>query len=214
MDSVSYTVGVIYGEGLKANLNTFPGGELNLRLLVEGFVNATIGDPSTLMINPNEAQAFVQAHIEEYTRKAAEAAKEAETRFLAENKSKEGVITTESGLQYKVLKLGEGDHPALTDKVTVHYTGKLLDGTVFDSSEERGEPATFGLSQVIPGWTELLQLMPLGSRYMAWIPSSLGYGERGAGERIKPYSTLIFEVELLGIEVVKPETESEGTDVQ
>jgi len=211
VDSVSYAVGVIYGTGLKANLNTFPGGELNLKMLVEGFVNATVGEPASVKINQNDAQAFVQSYIEEYNKKAAEAAKAAETRFFAENKTKEGVITTESGLQYKVLKLGEGDKPTLKDNVTVHYTGRLLDGTVFESSEERGEPVTFGLEQVIPGWTEVLQLMPLGSRFIAWIPSELGYGARGAGDKIAPYTTLVFELELLGIEVAKADS-TKGAD--
>lgn len=120
--------------------------------------------------------------------------------FLAENKSREGVITTESGLQYEVITLGTGNKPTIHDKVKVHYHGTMIDGTVFDSSIERGEPITFALTQVIPGWTEGLQLMPVGSKFIFYIPYNLGYGEQQVGP-IAPYSTLIFEVELLDIEV-------------
>ncbi len=119
--------------------------------------------------------------------------------FLAENKKKEGVIETASGLQYKVVTMGTGAKPSATDRVKVHYHGTLLDGTVFDSSVERGEPITFGLNQVIAGWTEGVQLMPIGSKFIFYIPSNLAYGDRAAGS-IKPGSTLIFEVELLDIE--------------
>ena len=120
-------------------------------------------------------------------------------KFLAENALREGVIVTESGLQYEVIKMGKGRKPSATDHVKVHYHGTLIDGTVFDSSVERGEPITFGLNQVIAGWTEGLQLMPVGSKFKLYIPQELGYGSRNAGS-IPPYSTLIFEVELLGIE--------------
>jgi FKBP-type peptidyl-prolyl cis-trans isomerase FklB len=120
--------------------------------------------------------------------------------FLAENQSREGVITTESGLQYEVITLGTGIKPTIHDEVKVHYHGTMIDGTVFDSSVERGEPITFALTQVIPGWTEGLQLMPVGSKFIFYIPYNLGYGEQQVGP-IAPYSTLIFEVELLSIEV-------------
>lgn len=119
--------------------------------------------------------------------------------FLAENAKNDSVIQTESGLQYMVLKEGTGAKPGPTDEVTVHYTGKLLNGTVFDSSVERGEPATFALNQVIPGWTEGLQLMSEGSKYRLFIPSELAYGSKGAGEDILPNSTLIFDVELIKV---------------
>lgn len=122
------------------------------------------------------------------------------TRFLAENRNQEGVKTTSSGLQYKVLKEADGPQPAASSTVTVHYTGKLLDGTVFDSSVERGEPASFGLSQVIAGWTEGLQLMPKGSKFRFFIPFNLAYGEAGSPPKIPGYSTLIFDVELLKID--------------
>lgn len=119
--------------------------------------------------------------------------------FLAENKENEGVIETASGMQYKVITMGTGEKPGPTDKVTVHYHGTMIDGTVFDSSVERGEPITLGLNQVIAGWTEGLQLMPVGSKFIFYIPSNLAYGDRAAG-KIKPGSTLIFEVELLDIQ--------------
>ena len=118
--------------------------------------------------------------------------------FLAANKLREGVITTESGLQYEVIKQGKGPKPTADSKVKVHYHGTLIDGTVFDSSVDRGEPIEFSLNQVIKGWTEGVQLMPVGSKYKFYIPQDLGYGSRAAGQ-IPPYSTLIFEVELLGI---------------
>lgn len=120
--------------------------------------------------------------------------------FLAENGAKEGVKTTASGLQYKVVKEGKGKKPSATDRVVVHYEGKLLNGTVFDSSRERGSPVTFPVNQVIPGWTEALQLMPEGSRYILYIPPNLAYGTKGAGQKIGPNSALIFDVELLRIE--------------
>ena len=122
-------------------------------------------------------------------------------KFLAENKTKEGVQTTASGLQYRVIKEGKGAIPTKDDKVKVLYTGKTIDGTVFDSTDNRnGEPATFGVGQVISGWTEALTMMPVGSKWEIFIPQELAYGASGAGSSIKPYSALIFEVELLGIE--------------
>ena len=120
--------------------------------------------------------------------------------FLEENAKNDSVVQTESGLQYMVLKEGKGAKPGPTDEVTVHYTGRLINGTVFDSSVERGEPATFPLNKVIPGWTEGLQLMSEGSKYRLFIPSELAYGEKGAGQQILPNSTLIFDVELIKVE--------------
>ncbi|SMO66887.1 FKBP-type peptidyl-prolyl cis-trans isomerase FklB [Saccharicrinis carchari] len=125
--------------------------------------------------------------------------KKAGDEFLSQNADKEGVVTTASGLQYEVLKEGKGPKPTAEDKVKVHYHGTLLDGTVFDSSTDRGEPATFGVTQVIPGWTEALQLMPVGSKYKLYIPGDLAYGTRGQGQ-IGPMQLLVFEVELLDIE--------------
>jgi FKBP-type peptidyl-prolyl cis-trans isomerase len=122
--------------------------------------------------------------------------------FLAKNKQKEGVQTTESGLQYELIEKGTGASPDENDMVTVHYTGKTVNGNVFDSSVERGEPVTFGVNQVIPGWTEGLQLMQEGGKARFYIPSELGYGERGAGPDIPPHSALIFDVELISVEKV------------
>ena len=121
-------------------------------------------------------------------------------KFLADNKTKEGVKTTASGLQYKVIKEGKGEIPTETSRVKVHYKGTLIDGTEFDSSYKRNEPATFGVNQVIKGWTEALKLMPVGSKWELYIPQELAYGDRQTGGQIKPFSTLIFEVELLDIE--------------
>lgn len=124
---------------------------------------------------------------------------EANNNFLEENGKREGVVTTASGLQYEVLQEGAGPKPEATSRVTVHYEGRLTDGKVFDSSYKRNQPATFGVRQVIPGWTEALQLMPVGSKWRLFIPSELGYGARGAGSSIPPHAVLIFDVELLGI---------------
>ena len=145
------------------------------------------------------AQKRIQAEKDVEMKKQYSGAIAAGERFLAENKAKEGVFVTPSGLQYKIIKEGNGPKPSLSDKVKVHYRGSLIDGTVFDSSVERGEPLVFGVGQVIAGWTEALQLMPVGSKWMLYIPYELGYGSREAGQ-IKPFSTLIFEVELLDIE--------------
>ena len=124
---------------------------------------------------------------------------EEQEKYLQDNAAKEGVITLPSGLQYLVLKAGDGEKPGARTMVTVHYEGSLIDGKVFDSSYKRGNPATFGVHQVIPGWTEALQLMPVGSKWRLFIPSSLGYGARGAGGSIPPHATLIFDVELLSM---------------
>ena len=206
VDSACYSIGVLNGSGLKESMSQFPGGKYNLQAIAEAFTHALTGNAETLLINHEDAQNYVQAFLMEMTVKEAEAAKEEEMHFMAENKSKEGVITTESGLQYKILTKGEGDKPSINDRVSVHYTGSLLDGTIFDSSIERGEPISIGVGQVIEGWTEVLLLMPLGSKFIAWIPSELGYGAQGNG-RIKPNSTLVFELELLSIEVIESENE-------
>ena len=198
-DSACYAIGMSHGLGLRDQMATFPGGQANFHAVAEAFVYAITGDIEALQINPELAQAFLQAYIMESTTKEAEAAKIEEALYLAENKTREGVITTESGLQYKVVKQGEGKKPTIDDKVTVHYIGILLDGTIFQSSYERGEPLTMDVTQFISGWAEGLQLMPIGSTYVFWIPSELAYGEQGKG-RIKPNTMLIFEVELLGIE--------------
>jgi len=197
VDSVSYAIGVSTGLGYKENLKTLPGAEANVDALIAGFVQAIKGD-STKM-NMEEAREYMQKYFVEASAKEANKTKEEGEKFLADNKTKSGVITTESGLQYQVITEGTGAKPTAEDHVKVHYTGTLLDGTKFDSSIDRGEPAEFPVSQVIKGWTEGLQLMPVGSKYIFWIPSDLAYGDRGAGQMIKPNSTLKFEVELLEI---------------
>ena len=199
IDSTSYAIGISTGAGYKENLKTLPGGEANVDDLIAGFIQAIKGDSSAMKMNPQQAQQYLQTYFVEAQAREAKKTKEEGDKFLAENKTKEGVITTESGLQYKVEKEGTGAKPTATDKVKVHYTGTLLDGTKFDSSVDRGEPAEFGVGQVIKGWTEGLQIMPVGSKYIFWIPAELAYGERGAGQDIKPNSVLKFEVELLDI---------------
>lgn len=146
-----------------------------------------------------EFQQELQVIQTEIAEKTAAQAKGVGEAFLAENKDKDGVVVTESGLQYEVLVEGDGEMPTADSTVTVHYTGTLTDGTVFDSSVERGEPATFPVKGVIAGWTEALQLMAVGTKLRLTIPSDLAYGERGAGQQIGPHSTLIFEVELLEV---------------
>lgn len=200
-DSVSYAIGISTGAGYKENLKTLPGDPANVDDLIAGFIQAIKGDSSAMKMTPQAAQAYVQTYFMEASARDAKKTKEEGEKFLAENKSKKDVFTTESGLQYQVVTEGTGDKPTATDKVKVHYTGTLLDGTKFDSSVDRGEPMEFPVNGVIKGWTEVLQLMPVGSKYIVWIPSDLAYGERGAGQDIKPNSTLKFEIELL--EIVK-----------
>ena len=198
-DSVSYAIGISTGAGYKENLKTLPGDPANVDDLIAGFIQAIKGDSSAMKMTPQAAQAYVQTYFMEASARDAKKTKEEGEKFLAENKSKKDVFTTESGLQYQVVTEGTGDKPTATDKVKVHYTGTLLDGTKFDSSVDRGEPMEFPVNGVIKGWTEVLQLMPVGSKYIVWIPSDLAYGERGAGQDIKPNSVLKFEVELLDI---------------
>lgn len=152
-----------------------------------------------LSTRANELEAKKDAERAELAAKSLEEGK----KFLAENATKEGVITLKNGLQYKVEKMGEGKKPVLADQVKVHYTGKLLNGEVFDSSVDRGEPAVFPLDRVIKGWTEILQLMPVGSKWTVYIPSELAYGEYGGGDKIPGNATLIFDIELL--EIVAPQ---------
>ena len=163
-------------------------------LIKQGFINGLLGDES--QFDGQTAGEYIQNTLNHI--KYGDTKEQGE-KFLSENALREGVIVTESGLQYEVLKMGKGKRPAATDRVKVHYHGTLTDGTVFDSSVERGEPIVFALNQVIAGWTEGVQLMPVGSKFKFYIPQELGYGSRAAGS-IPPYSTLIFEVELLDIE--------------
>ena len=174
---------------------------LNSDIFISAFL-AAVNEEETLM-DVEVANAYFMSESEKIRNakmsEKYEDNKTAGQAFLEANKSVEGVQVTESGLQYKVVKMGKGAKPAVTDKVKVHYHGTLIDGTVFDSSVERGEPAVFGLTQVITGWTEGLQLMPVGSKFTFYIPYELAYGDRETG-KIKPFSALVFEVELLSIE--------------
>lgn len=200
VDSVSYAIGVLVGANNKKQLENAPGSdEMSMEIMAAAFRSASLGEEAK--ISEEEANALVQKFFQEAGDREAQASLEAGNKFLEENKAREGVSTTESGLQYEVLTEGTGEKPAATDKVRVHYHGTLIDGTVFDSSVDRGEPAVFGVNQVIPGWTEALQLMPVGSKWKVYLPSEIAYGERGAGGDIGPNSALIFEVELL--EIVK-----------
>ncbi|UKM64828.1 FKBP-type peptidyl-prolyl cis-trans isomerase [Flavobacteriaceae bacterium GSB9] len=201
LDSVSYAIGLDVANNVK---RTFDEGFDN-DLFIQGFVNAS--DSTDLQIDATKAQQIVRAYFqkkqqEEMAKRKEEGEKnkvEGE-KFLAENKNKEGVVTTESGLQYIVLKEGEGEMPTADSKVKVHYHGTLLDGTVFDSSVDRGEPAEFGVGQVIKGWTEGLQLMKEGAKYKFFIPQNLAYGANPRpGGAIKPYATLVFDVELIEV---------------
>ena len=192
---VSYALGANIGENFKTT-----GIELIYDTFLQGVQDGMNG---TNKLSQNEMQAiFNQLNEELQKRQQAEVEVEkAKGRaFLAENGKKEGVITTSSGLQYKVITMGTGAKPTATDKVRVHYHGTTLDGEVFDSSVQRGETIAFPLNQVIKGWTEGLQLMPIGSKFIFYIPSDLAYGDRGAGPSIKPGATLIFEVKLFEIE--------------
>ena len=198
-DSVSYSVGVSIGNNMKGQIDDF-----KLALVMKGLQDVL--NEKELAIAEEQCQQIVQAYAMRKQQEDMAAAQqkgadnlEKGEAFLAENGQKEGVTTTESGLQYEVLEEGSGASPSAEDEVTVHYHGTLLDGTVFDSSVDRGEPATFPLNRVIPGWTEGLQLMKTGAKYKFFIPSSLAYGPRGAGGDIGPNETLIFEVELLSI---------------
>jgi FKBP-type peptidyl-prolyl cis-trans isomerase len=202
VDTMSYALGLNVGTDFAKNLKAIPGGKSNIELLIKGFSTAMRGDSS--LLKPEVAMEFFKNYISKAQAKDAEVKRSAGEKFLAENKTKDSVVTTASGLQYKVIVAKEGPKPKATDSVEVHYQGFLIDGTKFDSSVDRGKPITFPLNQVIPGWTEGVQLMSVGSKYKFFVPYTLGYGEKGAGNGAIPgYSTLIFEVELLDIRTPK-----------
>ena len=202
LDSVSYAIGMDVAKNVKASFEDFDND-----LFIQGFTNVL--DSTDILIDATVAQQVVRTYFQKKQKAdAAKAKEEGEKakvdgiKFLEDNKSKEGVQTTESGLQYIVLKEGTGEKPTTSSKVKVHYHGTLIDGTVFDSSVDRGEPTEFGVTQVIKGWTEGLKLMNVGAKYKFFVPSNLAYGANPRpGGVIKPNSTLIFDVELL--EIVK-----------
>jgi FKBP-type peptidyl-prolyl cis-trans isomerase len=192
---ISYALGANVGESFKTN-----GITIDFNAFKDGFLAGMEGKNQ---FTPDQMNAIFQElnqMIQAKQNAGSEEEKAKGKKFLDENKTKEGVVTLPSGLQYKVITMGTGAKPLATDVVKVHYHGTTIDGTVFDSSVQRGEPISFALNQVIPGWTEGVQLMPVGSKFIFYIPSNLAYGDQGAGGVIKPGSTLIFEVELLGIE--------------
>ena len=193
MDQLSYAWGLAMGSQLRGM------GVENLEFNdFDEAVHAAFKGEEPKM-TPEEAQKIIQEYLQELTAKKTAEIKAVGEKFLEENKKNENVKTTPSGLQYVVEKEGEGAQPTAEDEVTVHYTGKLIDGTVFDSSVSRGEPATFPLNRVIPGWTEGVQLMKEGAKYTFFIPSDLAYGPQGVQGVIPPHSTLIFEVELIKV---------------
>ncbi|MBO5785378.1 MAG: FKBP-type peptidyl-prolyl cis-trans isomerase [Bacteroidaceae bacterium] len=193
MDKISYALGLGIGHQLKnMGIENFS---------VEDFAQSikdVMEDKATAMTS-QEAQALLNTYFQEKQKAESQKAISEGKAFLEENAKKEGVVTTKSGLQYEILTEGTGKQPKATDTVRCHYEGSLINGSVFDSSYKRGEPAEFGLSQVIPGWTEGVQLMKEGAKYRFYIPYLLGYGENGAGSSIPPYSTLIFDVELIKV---------------
>lgn len=192
MDKVSYALGMSIGHQLQQMNAT----DLNIDDFAQAITDVFNGDAK---LSDAEAQAAVQDFFSRKAEEQAKAAKAEGENFLAENAKKEGVKTLPSGLQYKVLREGYGRKPSATDKVECHYEGTLINGEVFDSSYRRGETATFGLNQVIKGWTEGLQLMQEGAKYRFFIPYNLAYGEHGAGQSIPPYAALIFDVELIKV---------------
>lgn len=195
MDTLSYALGIVFGENIKS------GGFENVdaNVFAQTVDKVLKGEP--LLFSKEQASEVINTAYRKNIERKAQKNLEKGKAFLDENAKKEGVITLASGLQYKVLTEGTGAKPTLSDKVKVHYHGTLIDGTVFDSSVERGEPISFGVTQVIKGWTEALLLMPIGSKWMLYIPADLAYGANPRpGGVIEPNDALIFEVELLGIE--------------
>ncbi|NIJ51606.1 FKBP-type peptidyl-prolyl cis-trans isomerase [Dyadobacter arcticus] len=195
LDSLSAAIGVSFSSSLTSQGIT----DINTEILNKT-INATLkGDKTTF--TPQAAHEFISAYFQKISSEKGAIVRIEGEKFLEDNKKKTGVTTTESGLQYQVLKTGEGAKPTATDKVKTHYHGTLINGTVFDSSVDRGESVEFPVNGVIKGWTEALQLMPVGSKWKLFIPYQLAYGEQAAGPQIPAYSALVFEVELL--EIVK-----------
>ena len=193
MDKVSYALGLSIGQNFRAS--GFD--EINFEDFLTAF--RTVYEEGQPEMSYEEAKEVINNYFQDVQRRAIERNKEAGEEFLKINGHKAGVTTLPSGLQYEVIKMGEGPKPQLTDSVECHYHGTLINGQVFDSSMDRGETATFPLQGVIKGWTAILQLMPVGSKWKVVIPADLAYGDRGAGQMIQPGSTLIFIIELIAI---------------
>ncbi|TEA27648.1 FKBP-type peptidyl-prolyl cis-trans isomerase [Candidatus Schmidhempelia bombi] len=192
----SYGIGLQIGQQLQSSGLK----DLDAQALAAGIHDVLAGNPPAVSLEVlHNALRKMHEEAEQQRQSQAQAAAQAGKDYLANNLTQDGVKSTESGLQYKIIKQGEGKLASASDRVRVHYTGRLIDGTVFDSSVERGQPAEFPVNGVIAGWIEALQLMPVGSKWELYIPQELAYGERGAGSSIPPYSALIFEVELLDI---------------
>lgn len=193
MDKLSYALGLVIGH----NLNGMGVKNINNADFAQAVADVLAGNPTAL--TDAEAQKIVTDYLQQQEEEKGKEAREAGEAFLADNAKKEGVVVLPSGLQYLVLEEGKGKKPAATDQVKCHYEGRLIDGTVFDSSYRRGEPATFPLNGVIAGWTEGLQLMGEGAKHRLFIPYNLAYGTRGAGASIPPYAALVFDVELIEV---------------
>ncbi len=193
MEKVSYSLGV----NMASNVKSQGLDSIDANAVAKAFNDVFEGND--LDISEEESMTILQEFFGKIQAEKSAKANEAGAAYLAENGAREEVTTTESGLQYEILVSGDGPKPTTSDQVTVHYHGTLTDGTVFDSSVDRGQPATFGVTQVIKGWTEALQLMSVGDKWKLTIPSNLAYGDQGAGGMIGPGATLVFEVELLGI---------------
>lgn len=194
IDSVSYALGV----NIASNLKSQGMDNISTEMLSKAFTDVMKGNP--LMVSNEKAESILNEFFMKLQAEKTEKNKVLGVKFLEENKKKPGVVTLPSGLQYSVMKEGDGEIPKETDKVTTHYHGTLIDGTVFDSSVDRGQPASFPVNGVIKGWVEALQLMKTGSKWKLFVPSELAYGERGAGGKIGPGATLVFEVELISID--------------
>ena len=206
-DKVSYSIGMALGKDFKRQLI-----DIDSDILAKGFKDAFTGG-KTLLTDQEVNETMVAFQKEMIAKLGGKNKAEGEA-FLAENKKKEGVKTLESGLQYKVIKAGDGKKPTLSDTVTTHYRGTLINGTEFDSSYRRGQPVTFPVEGVIPGWKEALQLMEVGAKWQLFIPSNLAYGERSAGPNIGPHTTLIFEIELISIVEKKEDKKPSGTEAK
>ena len=193
MDKFSYGLGM----GIGQNLLSMGVKDMSVEDFIKGISDVLAGNNTE--ITHAEAQKVVNEHFQKMAEEAYAVNKEAGEKFLAENAKKEGVVVLPSGLQYEVLTEGNGKKPSAADRVQCHYEGTLIDGTIFDSSIKRGEPAVFGVNQVIRGWVEALQLMHEGAKWRLYIPYGMAYGEHGAGEMIPPYSALVFDVELIKV---------------